>query len=133
MTNKGWRQSCLSPKGVLYILILIAICQLPLMCLFVLVQVTVVYPYDFTCLGWRLSLCFALFRCQLPLMCLFVLVQVTVVYPYDFTCLGWHLSLCFALFSLSCQHLRHLDTQSHRHYMGQHVLLSFFNKTISPH
>ena len=35
MTNKGWHQSRLSPKGVLYILILIAICQLPLMCLFV--------------------------------------------------------------------------------------------------
>ena len=33
--NKGWRKSCISPKGGLYVLILITICQLPLMCLFV--------------------------------------------------------------------------------------------------
>ena len=102
MMNKGWRQSCLSPKGVLYILILIAICQLPLMCLFV--------P--------------SLGQCCLPIP--FYLSRLALV-----TLL--HRSvLCNYLFSLSCQHLCYLDTQSHGHYMGQHVLLSFVNKTISP-
>ena len=91
--NKGWRQSRISPKGGLHVLILITICQLPLMCLFV--------P----------SPC----QCCLPI-------------PLYLS----RLSFGNHLFSLSCQHLRDFDTQSHGHYMGQHVLLSFVNKTISP-
>ena len=102
MTNKGKCQSCLSPKGVLYILILVTICQLPLMCLFV--------PSPGQCC---LPMPFYLSRLSL----------VTLLHRSV---------LCNYLFSLSCQHLRHLDTQSNGHYMGQHVLLSFVNKTISP-
>ena len=91
--NKGWHQSCISPKGGLYVLIVITICQLPLMCLFV--------P----------SPC----QCCLPI----------ALY------LSW-LSLHNYLFSLSCQHLCHFDTQSQWHNIGQHVLLSFVNKAMSP-
>ena len=100
--NKDWHQSRLLPKGVLYVLILITICQLPLMCLFV--------PGP----G----------QCCLPIP--FYLSRLSLV------TLQHRSVLCNYLFSLSCQHLCHLDTQSHGHYMGQHVLLSFVNKTISP-